>query len=379
MRPFASFSYIAKNRIRCAVLALMLGFTAICFMAGMYVDHPEATFELLYDKPSDYVLIYPGSNSIEIREQFLEFAENVEDYCPDTAGNIIGVGSVEISFKSIMGFENSTGMFMFRSEEDFCEFNRVMNDVPDDVVLKEGEIMLSKTLADNWGVKLGDVLLNDDDWNKAGFFVPVTVKAIVDIPGTVIYGVSEDYNSNQIMILRSEANNVQGYEKDLVNGQLEETAAKIAADYPSLKVVTNQSWMASVREQLRMITYILVAITVIIGLVLAVTVNAAFSAAFEKRKYEFSIYKALGFSKAQIFGKVAGEVLILDLIGLIAGVIICMIVILTVNYVLTPEGIFFFKVSQNGIIATLACNAMVVVPTIISSMKRIKKYDVTVY
>ena len=128
-----------------------------------------------------------------------------------------------------------------------------------------------------------------------------------------------------------------------------------------------------------MFKYILFAIAFIIGLVLAVTVNAAFSAAYEKRKYEFSIYKAIGFSKSQIFGKVAGEVLLLDLIGLITGGLICLLVILTVNYILGPQGIYFFKVSVTGILSTIGCNLMVVVPTILLNLKRVRKYDVTVY
>lgn len=374
MRPFASLQYIAKNRVRCAVLALMLGFTTICFMAGMYIDHPLATFEQLYDKPSDYLLVYAGSNSIEIINQLNEFSEKAEDYCPEDAKTVLGVGSIYVSFKSIMGFDNSTNMYMFRSKEDFDEFNRVMTDLPDDVILEDGEIVLSRTLADNWGVKVGDVLQRSDDWNKSDFYVPVTVKTIVDIPGTVVYGVSQDYSGTQIMILRSEIG-----DDNSVDSQLEEAANRIRADYPDIKVQTNGSWMTEIRNQFSMFRYILMAITVIIGLVLAVTVNAAFSAAYEKRKYEFSIYKAIGFSKSQILSKVAGEVLLLDLIGLIVGILICVIVILTVNYILTPEGIFFFEVSQNGILATLVCNAMVVVPTIFLNLKRIKKYDVTIY
>ncbi len=45
----------------------------------------------------------------------------------------------------------------------------------------------------------------------------------------------------------------------------------------------------------------------------------AFSAGFDKRKYEFSIYKAIGFSRKEILGKNTSEILLMDLFGLILG------------------------------------------------------------
>lgn len=379
MSPFAPVSYIRRNRARSAVLALMLGFTAVCFLAGMYIEHQQAVFELSYDKPSDYLLVYSNSNSMEIVNELRDFGEVCEDYAPDKADTVIGVSNLYFSYNTIMGYDNSTGSIMFRKEEDFEEFNRVMTDVPDEVVLRDGEIMLSQTLADNWGVKEGDVLEYSDDWDKAYFADPVTVKTIVDIPGMVLYGVSSEVNGDTVMFLRSEPDTVSGYDRQTVNDVLEDAGAKISADYPHIQIQTNYSWLNEIKDQLSMFKYILFAIAFIIGLVLAVTVNAAFSAAYEKRKYEFSIYKAIGFSKSQIFGKVAGEVLLLDLIGLITGGLICLLVILTVNYILGPQGIYFFKVSVTGILSTIGCNLMVVVPTILLNLKRVRKYDVTVY
>ncbi len=379
MSPFAPVSYIRRNRARSAVLALMLGFTAVCFLAGMYIEHQQAVFELSYDKPSDYLLVYSNSNSMEIVNELSDFGEVCEDYAPDKADTVIGVNNLYFSYNTIMGYDNSTGSIMFRKEEDFEEFNRVMTDVPDEVVLRDGEIMLSQTLADNWGVKEGDVLEYSEDWDKAYFADPVTVKTIVDIPGMVLYGVSSEVNGDTVMFLRSEPDTVSGYDRQTVNDVLEDAGAKISADYPHIQIQTNYSWLNEIKDQLSMFKYILFAIAFIIGLVLAVTVNAAFSAAYEKRKYEFSIYKAIGFSKSQIFGKVAGEVLLLDLIGLITGGLICLLVILTVNYILGPQGIYFFKVSVTGILSTIGCNLMVVVPTILLNLKRVRKYDVTVY
>ena len=379
MSPFAPISYIRRNRARSAVLALMLGFTAVCFLAGMYIEHQQAVFELSYDKPSDYLLVYSNSNSMEIVNELSDFGEVCEDYAPDKADTVIGVNNLYFSYNTIMGYDNSTGSIMFREEEDFEEFNRVMTDVPDEVVLRDGEIMLSQTLADNWGVKEGDVLEYSENWDKAYFADPVTVKTIVDIPGMVLYGVSSEVNGDTVMFLRSEPDTVSGYDRQTVNDVLEDAGAKISADYPHIQIQTNYSWLNEIKDQLSMFKYILFAIAFIIGLVLAVTVNAAFSAAYEKRKYEFSIYKAIGFSKSQIFGKVAGEVLLLDLIGLITGGLICLLVILTVNYILGPQGIYFFKVSVTGILSTIGCNLMVVVPTILLNLKRVRKYDVTVY
>ena len=116
-----------------------------------------------------------------------------------------------------------------------------------------------------------------------------------------------------------------------------------------------------------------------VAIVLAVTINSAFSAVYEKRKYEFSIYKAIGFKSSQILKKIISEVFLLNGVGLALGSILCFLTIIIANYYLYPKGMSFLNVSVLGIVGTLVCNMLVVIPVIFFCWRRTKKYDVTIY
>ena len=374
MRPFSAFKYVEGNRARSVVIAFMMACITVCFIAGMYIDHPYETFALVYDKPSSYAWLHARGNSLEVYDEFHDLSEKLDDYTPGTATITLPAAVLNIQFTSILGFDNVVSMPIFISEEDFSEFNEATGAV-EGVELKDCEIVLSRTLADNWGVKEGDVLKFEKDvWMKAAFYRPMTVKAIVDIPGTVLYGVDTERGGGNILVVKNKDADPEAASADLE--KMEETIEK---DFPHVEVETNKSYLQEVANEMSMMKLILVTITVLVGIVLAVTVSAAFSAAYDKRRYEFSIYKALGFTNGQIFGKVFKEVMLLNVIGLAAGAILNLTAIGIINYLLKPQGVFFFKFSMNGLAAVLVCDLIVVVPAILMNMKRVRKYDVTEY
>lgn len=380
MKPFSAWMYITRNRGRAAALTLVMAFVTVCFISGMYVDNPLQTMELIFDKPSDYMLLCPGSANTEIKEEFSKLADSVEEYLPECADTVLPVFPSGTSFRNLMGFESGKDSLIFRSVEDFEEFRRVTHCIPDDITLGDGQIVLSRTLANNWGVTIGDVLENDDDWNKASFFYqPMTVAAIVDIPGIEMYGVGEQHPGSVILVLRGEPSSVAGYEADTVDQALSDMGERIVADYPHVRVYDNRIAMADMREQLAMMSYILGGITVLVGFALAVTANAIFAASYDKRKYEFAVYKAMGFTGRQIFGKIASEVLLLNAIGLTCGMAVCTAVILVLNYILYPSGVGFVRVSGGGLIATAVCDLMVVIPVLFLNWRRTRRYDVTAW
>ena len=60
-------------------------------------------------------------------------------------------------------------------------------------------------------------------------------------------------------------------------------------------------------------------IDILIAIVLAVTINSVVTGQYLKRTYEFGIYKALGRSSKEVKGKVAAEVLSMNLISSLIG------------------------------------------------------------
>ena len=146
-----------------------------------------------------------------------------------------------------------------------------------------------------------------------------------------------------------------------------------------MNILTNEYLKQDVKEQISFLIYIFSAVILIVAVVFAVTVNATFAAMYDKRKYEFSIYKALGFSKGRIFRKVLGELLAMDGLGLLAGGVVCFVAVKVLNEILWEQGQHFIRPSIMGILGTIVCNVAIIVPVLMSNMRRVKKYDVTVY
>ena len=94
------------------------------------------------------------------------------------------------------------------------------------------------------------------------------------------------------------------------------------------------------------------------SVVLAITINATFVANFDKRKYEFAIYRALGISNLKIFWKVLSEVLVLDVIGLLFGSAVSAVVMFVIDASMRSRGIVFAHFSINGVLAVLICNTI---------------------
>ena len=124
---------------------------------------------------------------------------------------------------------------------------------------------------------------------------------------------------------------------------------------------------------------VIYSVVALYGVVLAITINATFVANFDKRKYEFAIYRALGISNLKIFWKVLSEVLVLDVIGLLFGSAVSAVVMFVIDASMRSRGIVFAHFSINGVLAVLICNTIVVVPVLFLNWLRVRKVDVTMY
>ena len=375
MNPFSAITYIKRNRARAVCIILMLACTALAFMGGMYIDNIMDVFSYPYEEPSQYAIWIGNGNNNDIKDEVRDLYQHQEEYLPDSAKTHIGIDIRYSEYKSIMGFYNGFSVPLMTSKEDFDTFVRLTDILPKDLELNDGELVLSEMLANSWGLKEGDVIKADDDSAHIHFFsCDMTVKKILPLKGNQIYGWSSSFDVYSSMILSTTEEHAPTLADDL--NELRKT---ISEKYPHIQVLTNESTIELGKEQTEMLSYFFFAILVVVALVFAVTLNATFAAMYEKRKYEFSIYKALGFSKGKIFSKVLGELLTMDGIGLLIGGIVCFIVIKVLNELLWEQGMQFIHLSVMGIIGTVLCNLAIIIPVLILNMRRVKKYDVTVY
>ena len=376
MTPFSPLTYIKRNRARAISIIMILACTCIVFMGGMYIDNISDAYCYAYEEPSQYGVWSLEGNNNDIIDERRAFVEELDELLPENAKTVIPVHMCNGDVRSIMGFNNGGTWFFMNNKEDFDKFVEYTDILPKDIALSDGGLVMSEWLANNWGVKEGDVLKANGEFDKIYFPTDMTVEKVLPLKGLQIYGWSSEFYKTEGLILPTEKGTNHGTEfADALN----ELRVKVKEKYPHMNILTNEYLKQDVKEQISFLIYIFSAVILIVAVVFAVTVNATFAAMYDKRKYEFSIYKALGFSKGRIFRKVLGELLAMDGLGLLAGGVVCFVAVKVLNEILWEQGQHFIRPSMMGIVGTIACNVAIIVPVLLSNMRRVKKYDVTVY
>lgn len=370
MNPFSPLTYILRDHKRSIVAAIVLSLVTVCFLAGMYINNPEDVYRITHHGPDRFCFVKPRSGNAEVMDNYDSFTQNVDSYKTDNINTVIFAGEMSIAYTSIMSFENGTNSFVFASKKDFDLFNSRVHVIKKDVDLNEGEVVISRDLANNIGAKKGDKVDRDHD-HLYGLRDSVIVE-IVDEPGIFAYAVGNVSMNPCTLFVKGENVSDEAADKDI-----KAIIKKVADENPNLSSASLEKYLNTFHEEMGFMIYILYLIVAIVGVVLAVTINSLFSVIYDRRKYEFSIYKALGFKKGRIFLKIAGEVLTINTAALILGSILCAIVILAVNYIMAPKGNGFCSFSTQGLIATIICDLMVVFPVILINWRRVKRYDVT--
>ena len=374
MRPFSSMMYLLRNIKRSTAIMLVLSLVTVCFLAGMYINSPLYTALIELERPNAYLMVKSKSGNNDLLDKYHEFVDHADDYKNSEIDTIINVYESGFEYTSSMTFNMQSISIFFESNDDLQLYRTRTDAYPEDFELKEGEAVVSEMLAKNWGVKVGDVLDEDFDnlWISGA---PLKIAHISKGEGIFFYAVDPNYSNNStLMYLRSE-----GVSDEEASRAINELTSKIRNDHPEVSFIQREEYSREFKDSLSFMVFILYFIVALVSLVIAITINALFAAAYDKRKYEFSVYKALGFSNLKIFGKVAGEVLIINAAALVVGGICCSIALMMLQSVLEPKGMGFVRFSPEGMLAMIISDLLVVIPVILFNWKRVRKYDVTVF
>ena len=374
MRPFSSMMYLLRNIKRSTAIMLVLSLVTVCFLAGMYINSPLYTALIELERPNAYLMVKSKSGNNDLLDKYYEFVDHADDYKNSEIDTIINVYESGFEYTSSMTFNMQSISIFFESNDDLQLYRTRTDAYPEDFELKEGEAVVSEMLAKNWGVKVGDVLDEDFDnlWISGA---PLKIAHISKGEGIFFYAVDPNYSNNStLMYLRSE-----GVSDEEASRAINELTSKIRNDHPEVSFIQREEYSREFKDSLSFMVFILYFIVALVSLVIAITINALFAAAYDKRKYEFSVYKALGFSNLKIFGKVAGEVLIINAAALVVGGICCSIALMMLQSVLEPKGMGFVRFSPEGMLAMIISDLLVVIPVILFNWKRVRKYDVTAF
>lgn len=363
MKPFSAVYFIKENKKRCLLLMMMIFLSFGVYLGGLYVTNPLDNWQLCINYYDNLVTINRNSSD---NENFGRFIQEVEKEGKTT---VLPMGRYNGFFwETIMGFESGPCTFTFCSVEDFKTYCSYMDIECDFDALKNGSMIMSEKFAKNKGFDIGKKIDGND---YTMIYSEFTLDAITKEEGYTLYFISDEYGMEGAMIL---GNTIKGTELySYVYGlQAQLDDVKGVYIYPGLR--------QEVEMQFESFNIIYIFIVILLSVILAITINAAFVGMYQRREFEFSVYRAIGISKKRIIGKLAGELLLIDVIALAMGTGIVLVgLYLLNNMVLYPIGKYLNYFEPLALYNMILCNVIIIVPLIITRCRKMLKTDICEY
>lgn len=354
--------FIRENKARCALLIFMLFLGYAAYLGGLYVTNPLDNWQLPMDYYEKFTSVYPVSDD----EDYSDFRAFTETLADNDQVDVLPMGvSNFFNWESIMAFETGTFSITFLSVEDFKTYCTHMNIECSFDNLKSGSLIMSDRFAKNRGLEIGDTV--DEDFSDA-IYGEFTLDAVTKEDGYTLYFIDGDAGSvTPVLIL---GNGMEGQE-------FYSYLYSVQAQY---NVLIHDMMRPEIEGEFETFYMIYLFILVLMAVILAVTINAAFVGMYQRRNPEFAVYRAIGISKARIIGKITGELLCMDGIALAAGgAVFFFALYLFNNLVLYPVGKYLRYFHPMALGGLLLCNLAVLIPLIVTRSRQMLKADICEY
>ncbi|MBP5490141.1 MAG: ABC transporter permease [Lachnospiraceae bacterium] len=358
MKPFSALYYIRGNKGRSAIIILMMFLTVCIMLAGNYLS----SLWWFYEKAEEYGDKIVVVGAITTDTDYVDYRSFYEDLCNDDKLTVLGRsgrGFSGLSVKTTIGFDTNVGNFVFNSAADMQRAFDHLGIRFDCSGLKDMDMVMSKSLADNAGMKLGDV-------SKDKRF---TLNGLIDDGSYVVFYLYEEEPTDGILY---RANILS---ESMSGQELFDYLKNLRGDRKVQIIEPNAQMVYREMEPAKLIFY---AGMIILSVILAVTLNSVVTGQYIRREYEFGIYRALGISKGRIRRKIASELIVMDLIAVIGGIAVIELFTFLMNELLyIPRGQFLPYLSEMGIIGLIISNLTVLLPMIRFKGRRMCRMDVT--
>lgn len=362
MRPFSPLYYIKENKMRCFLLMFMIFLGFGVYLGGLYVSNPLDNWQLAFAYYDEMTTVTPDSGDKEYTE-FQAFAKELEE---TGKVEILELGDYSgLRWESIMGFESGTWTYTFRTVEDFRIYCECMGIACDFTKLKDGSLIMSEQFAKNKGLEIGDTI---DKEYESEIYDTYTLDAVTTEKGYTQYYIKEEAESdNWLMLLPKGISGREMYQ--LIDETCDRHPVSV---YDTLR--------EDIKKQMEAFNMIYMFVVALLSIILAVTINAAFVGMYQRRNLEFAVYRAIGIRKRRLFGKLAGELLWMDVITLAAGGAVFFLGLYLLNQlVLYPAGKYLRYFEPLALFGILLCNAVVLVPLLITRSRQLMKADICEY
>lgn len=362
MTPLSPLYFIKQNKARCILLMFMIFLSFGAYLGGLYIYTPQQNWDYPIERDAEMVEIYCGNTS-GAADKYMSFCEEIRK-----RDDIILIEEAwynQINRKTVMGFEDGSFCYSFRTADDFKLFCGHHNIECDFSKVKPKTIVLSKLMADKVGCDVGSVIAKGEGNN---FEYDFTVAAITDEPAYTQYYICKEDETNYDALLLG---------KGISAEEVRSHAISVAKEYP---VIFSTPLQLETEEMYSIFNTIFMVVVVFLAIILSITVNAAFVGMYQRREFEFAVYRAIGISKKKLIRKIAGEIIIMDLTVLIIGGVIFFLGLYLFNeLVLIPNGLYLVYTAPIAVVALVLCNILTIIPLIISRSRALLKTDVCDY
>lgn len=364
MKPFSAIYFVKENKKRCLLLILMIFLSFGVYLGGLYVTNPLDNWKTAIGYYDEIVSVSGSSLEDEDYQWFLQ------ELSADGKVTILEMGTYNgFQWQSIMGFTSGICSFTFRSVEDFKTYCEHFGIECDFESLKENSMIMSEKFARNKGFSIGDKV---DKNGYSMIYSEFTLDAVTKEDGYTLYFITNEEDMiPSATLLGKEIKGKELY--DYVYGiqnQLEEKQ----------NVYVYSGLGANIESQFEIFNVIYIFIAILISVILAITIHAAFLGMYQRREFEFSVYRAIGISKKRIIGKIVKELLLMDVMALMVGAGITLLGIYLFNHlVLYPDGKYLCYFNPLALGALLLCNAISILPLMITRCRQMLKADICEY
>lgn len=361
MKPYSALYYVKENKGRSLLIAIMFFLTTLLMLGGNYIRSNYYYWEGIIDFTEKVVEVEAYVNDEEFRDYFAVIDKLSND--PDLTVMLhSGYGEPSMDWTCTMGFTMGGYATRFNTPEDMAEAFRIVGYHGDFSNLRNGSLALSKAMANNHGLKIGDIV--DENYGLAGTY---TLDALIDEDTYAVFYV-EEYEEKYLM--RAHVLSEKLSYPELIN------RVKSACNGTQCKI--QKSWRDDIDGQFGPIDLIFYLALLLLSLVLAVSVNSVISGHYHKRMYEFGIYRAIGRTKRDVRRKVAAEILLTDAASVVVGIgFVELLTFLLNELYYIPGGRYLPYWSKIGVIGLIISNICVLLPTILLRGRAMCKADVT--
>lgn len=362
IKPFSALYYIKNNKCRAGICMFMMFLASMTFIAGNYIRSVFYPFDKEFEYSDKIVEVDLQSTDEDYRD-YNTFLKKVKSDKKLDCVERTSYGFGGMRHGTVFNLDMGGWTYVFNSREDMEKVFKHLGIEGDFSKCKNNSLVISSDFAKNKGIKHGDKIDQTFDENLSGEY---TVDAIINDGSFCSFYIYEDNESlgrAYVFSEQMEGKELYDYVNNLADG---------------LKVKVNESERDYSMPQFSIFYVIFYLLDVLIAVVLAITVNSVVTGQYLKRTYEFGVYRALGMSRGEIKRKVAAEVFQINIIACAAGFIAIWLFTYMINELFyKQEGLQILFYSETGMIGFIICDALIIVPLILSKGRMMSKADVT--